>query len=117
MSARHREDLLQDLVTLSRETLWHIDGVDLDEFLEDKGLQRILERMLELIGEAATRLGDDVPPIDVDWRAVKGLRVLLAHLYERVSPEQLYETATRFVPDLLVRLQRYLDGADEPADP
>lgn len=113
MLPRRREDLIQDLLDISRETLWHLEGVDLDEFLEDKGLQRIIERTLEILGEAATRLGDDLPPIDVAWGDLKGMRTILAHGYFKVEPRTVYVAATRDVPDLLVKLQAYLDAQDK----
>ena len=109
MSARKSEDLLQDLVDLCRETIDHVSGVDVEEFLGSRGLQRIVERTLELIGEAARQLGDRRPAIDVAWDQITRLRVLLAHVYHKVDARILHEAATREVPHLLAELERYLE--------
>lgn len=108
--ARRPEDLLQDLVDLCRETAEHLRGVDIEEFLESRQLQRAIERTLELIGDAANQLGTARPAIDVPWDHIARLRILLAHVYHKVDPRILFETASRDVPRLLRALERHLAG-------
>lgn len=69
-------------------------------------LHRAAERLLEIIGEAASALSDQlieqVP--DVAWRDVRRLRIVLAHHYHRVDPGQVWEIASVEVPVLAERL-------------
>ena len=71
-----------------------------EAFHADSILRRAAERLLEIIGEAATALDpatcDRFP--DIAWQDITRLRVPLAHHYHRVDPNQVWEIATRDVP-------------------
>ena len=75
-------------------------------FLDSKIHQRGVERLLEIIGEATGRLSPDLRERhpDINWKDIAGLRVLLAHRYHRVDPEQVWVIATRDVPSLVAAL-------------
>ena len=67
------------------------------EFSSDQILQRASERLLEIIGEAANSIdpatADNCP--DVAWKDIARLRIVLAHHYHRVDPEQVWATGQR----------------------
>ncbi|MEK6976130.1 MAG: HepT-like ribonuclease domain-containing protein [Candidatus Thermoplasmatota archaeon] len=105
MSDRRRDDLLADLLDLAREIEGYVDAWTERDFLADRGKQRTLERTLELLGEVATRLGDDAPAINVDWKALRDLRVMLAHAYHRIDARRLWVHAARDVPSLRALLE------------
>lgn len=56
-------------------------------------LVRAAERLLEIIGEAATNcspaMRSDYP--SVDWEGLAGLRIVLAHLYHRSDPQLIWK--------------------------
>lgn len=110
MSDRTPENLIQDIIDFCQETIQYVEGVDLDDFLEDKQRQRAVERTLELIGEVANRLGDDRPQIGIPWDQVISLRVLLAHVYGKIDPVNIYRTATRDVSELLEEIIKARDA-------
>lgn len=65
-------------------------------------LTRALERLLEMIGEAAQALGDeerDRYP-QVPWRDMTRLRIVLAHHYQRVDADQVWAIALNEIPRL-----------------
>jgi len=64
--------------------------------------QLAVERLLEIIGEAATSLSEDFRARHpaVPWRDIIGLRVVLAHHYHRVDPGQVWAIAAAEVPAL-----------------
>jgi uncharacterized protein with HEPN domain len=70
-----------------------------------------LERGLFIIGEAANRVPREVQQQfpEIPWSAIIGLRNVLAHGYEVVSPERLWQTAAVSVPDLLQHLDAAID--------
>jgi uncharacterized protein with HEPN domain len=72
-------------------------------------LQRAAERLLEIIGEAASTLSDELieQMPDVAWRDVRRLRIVLAHHYHRVDPDQVWEIAAVEVPVLAERLSPF----------
>ncbi len=69
--------------------------------------QRGVERLLEIIGEAANQLSLDVKlrHPEVNWRDVSRLRVLLAHRYHRVDPALVWVIAESDVPALVAALE------------
>ena len=74
-----------------------------EAFRSDRVRQLAIERLLEIIGEAAramTEAGRATYP-EVPWSDVVGLRTLLAHHYQRVDPGQVWVIATESVPELL----------------
>lgn len=78
--------------------------MDIEDYLASKTLQRAVERTLELIGEAASQLGGARPKIAVPWDDIIALRIVLAHVYNKVEQRLLYRTATQDVPKLLAAL-------------
>ncbi len=43
--------------------------------------------------------------LGIAWRDIAALRVLLAHRYHRIDPDQVWQIATASVPDLADRLR------------
>lgn len=76
------------------------------EFDHDSAVRPAIERGLEIIGEAANALSgetrDRFP--NAAWPDIRRLRVVLAHHYHRVDPDQVWTIATTSVPELLKTL-------------
>lgn len=72
-------------------------------FKQDSAVQLAMERLLEIIGEAANVLSPStIERYDgVPWRDVTRLRILLAHHYHRVDPSQIWTIVTTEIPLLL----------------
>jgi uncharacterized protein with HEPN domain len=70
-------------------------------------LVRAAERLLEIIGEAASSVSEagrlDHP--DVDWRALARLRIVLAHHYHRTDPDLIWTYAREQAPALAAALR------------
>ena len=64
------------------------------------------------IGELVGRLSDEFLEENeqIPWRAIKGMRNLHAHDYERVDLDIVWNTLTEDIPDLLSRLRTILYG-------
>jgi uncharacterized protein with HEPN domain len=75
---------------------------------QDRLRQLAVERLLEIIGESANALSDEFRAgyPDVPWRDVIGLRIVLAHHYHRVDPNQVWVIASGEVPHLAEKLRR-----------
>lgn len=74
---------------------------------KDRLRQLAVERLLEIIGESANALSGEFREEhpDVPWRDIIGLRVVLAHHYHRVDPNQVWVIAADEVPRLAERLR------------
>lgn len=101
---------LWDMREAARTTRGLVAGMDLAAFLEDRRTQLAVERALELVGEAARRVSPSFREAHpgLPWRAIVGLRNVLAHDYGEVDPSRVYAVATRDVPALLSALETLL---------
>jgi uncharacterized protein with HEPN domain len=77
------DDILES-VTRIRE---YTSGMDYDAFLQDPKTQDAVVRNLEIIGEAAGRLPENIRDgaPEIEWRKIVGIRDILAHEYFGVS--------------------------------
>ena len=109
--SRPDDQRIADIIDASVE-LAHIVARGPASFAEDTVLQRATERLLEIIGEAASTLSEQVSDAtpDVPWRDIRRLRVVLAHHYHRIDPDQVWVIASQHVPALVDELTRLRDG-------
>ncbi len=75
-------------------------------FEVDPAVGLAMERLLEIIGEAANALDKSTTAryTRVPWTDITRLRVLLAHHYHRVDPSQVWTIVTTDIPALLTEL-------------
>ena len=68
-------------------------------------------RNLELIGEAATRVPDEIRVLapDIPWRLIVGTRNRLAHAYLGIEPETIWFIIQNKIPALQQQLKALLD--------
>lgn len=102
---RSDDKRLDDIVATTSEVA-DIVGRGRAAFDIDVALRRALERCLEIIGEAAKALSEDVRSATpgVPWSEVVRLRDRLSHHYHRVDPDELWATAEGDVPQLAAAL-------------
>jgi uncharacterized protein with HEPN domain len=103
---RSDEQRVQDILDASDQILDVVkDGRDAWD--EDRLRQLAVERLLEIIGESANSLTDGFRAQypDIAWRDIIGLRIVLAHHYHRVDPNQVWVIAQTEVERLAERLR------------
>lgn len=101
------EDILQAMSKVRRFTA----GLGFEQFLQDeKGVDAVL-RNLEVIGEAARHVPDELKTRfpDVEWRRMTGLRNIITHEYFGVDLRIIWEIASKHLPEAEPRLQSMLD--------
>ena len=78
-----------------------------EHFDSELSQARAVERVIELIGESASAISSETRATisEVDWAGLIGLRVLLAHNYQRVKRSQLWISAAVDVPTLVRSLK------------
>lgn len=79
-------------------------------FERDELLQVWFLRNLQILGEAARGLPDDVRALapDVPWPNIVGMRNVLVHGYFEIDTDIVWDAANRDVPALEPALQRLL---------
>lgn len=76
-------------------------------FDHDDAVAPAIERLLEIIGEAATQLSGDrrAQSPDLPRSKIAGLRVRLAHHYHRTDPALVWQIASESIPELSAALR------------
>lgn len=113
---RSAQELLRDILRCHAQAQEILSGVSLDQFASEWRLQLIVERLLEIVGDALRQLEDEAPDVAeqiVDLRKFKGLRNILAHQYAVLEYDILWATVTRALPGLSGRVEVLLKELDE----
>lgn len=87
-----------------------IEGKSSADLAGDQMLQFALVRAIEIIGEAAGRVSENVQKAapEIPWREAVGIRNRLVHAYFDVDLDILWQTAVESVPQLQERLEKLL---------
>jgi uncharacterized protein with HEPN domain len=85
-------------------------GLQRAEFLIDETLQRAFVRSIEIIGEASKHVSDEFrrQHLELEWRAMAGMRDRLIHGYFGVDYELVWDVATNKIPALRDQLVNFL---------
>ncbi|MFH1497676.1 MAG: HepT-like ribonuclease domain-containing protein [Verrucomicrobiota bacterium] len=103
---------LCDLERTIREIEEFTTGRNEAAVLGDRGLQLILEREFEILGEALNRLSRDAPEMAdriSHAHRIIGMRNVLAHGYDAVDHRILWNAVTSRLPLLKDEVARLLD--------
>jgi uncharacterized protein with HEPN domain len=107
----HFKDILASVDAIQR----FVSGMDLDTFRWDEKTQAAVERKLQVISEAAIRLGDQAVELcpQIPWRDIRGIGNWLRHQYNRVDLETIWNTIQDDLPVLHGELVRLLQTPEK----
>ena len=93
-----------------REAINHIENftenVDYETYTSNLQLRLALVKLLEIIGEAASVLSDELRNefSDIEWRTLKAVRNVLVHEYFGINYEILWTSIQHDIPILRERI-------------
>ena len=92
-------------------------GLDRDAFVADGRTYDAIMRNIELIGESATRIPDDVREAhpEIEWRSIIGTRQHIIHASLVIDNDVVWDIVQTDIPDLLPNLRRLLASTGENA--
>lgn len=102
------EDILQAISSIETYT----KSMSFEEFAEDRKTQDAVIRNLEVIGEAAKRIPDNVRKANpgIAWRPAAAMRDFLIHDYPEVDVQAVWDTLKTDLPPFRTAVQKLYDG-------
>lgn len=112
MRERDVRPYLRDILGAMDTATAFVRGLRFDDFEADLRTQYALVRAIEIVGEAARRLGPEVHARfpDVPWRAMIAQRNVLAHGYDLVRLDALWQAVHESIPATRPLVQAALDA-------
>ena len=108
---------IEDMIGFCERILTYTEGLDEPAFLSDNLIYDATLRNIELIGEAANRIPEDVRDVNhgVPWGEIIGTRNRLAHAYRDIYDDVVWKIVSDDIPVMLPRLRDILEQpAGEP---
>jgi uncharacterized protein with HEPN domain len=111
MSRRDDTLRLQDMLTAARDARTFAAAKSEADLFRDKQLTLALLKCVEIIGEAAARVGDETrgkyPTLP--WPDMVGMRNRLVHTYFDIDLSLLWATITDDLPPLIRELEKIVE--------
>ena len=108
--SRTYSDYLQDILIAIDDALSFVNLIDFHDFQSSKEKQYAVIRALEIIGEAAAQIPNDlrVRFPHVPWREMVGMRNVVIHNYFGVDEVVIWRTVQEELPPLRKAIKRMM---------
>jgi uncharacterized protein with HEPN domain len=110
---RGDRDRILDMLEMCELLLEH--AADERQLAQDPVTQAAAQRWIEVIGEAASHVSDELKLAhsDVAWREISGIHVILAHGYFHIEDDIIGNVVAGDIPTLQAQLQAILASLPE----
>jgi len=107
---RHEQSYLWDMREAGRDVVDLMRGVKFHEFEKNKVVRLAVERLLMIIGEAASHVSPQYrnQHPEVAWKILVGFRNVLAHEYGETLLNRVWLASTVAIPEMLAALIKLL---------
>jgi uncharacterized protein with HEPN domain len=109
MPNRDRQSV-EDMLRAGRKILDYARGCTRDTFpAESMRLDAVLYEIV-VLGEAARRLSEEIRDRQpaVPWKDIIGMRSIVAHGYDQIDDDELWQVIEHDLPELLPKLESVL---------
>ena len=107
---REYEDYLRDMLENAEKALSFVSGTDYDGFYRDDKAVYAVIRALEIIGEAARQIPENLRQSnpEIPWREIAAMRNKLTHEYFGVNTKVIWRTVHEDLPLIISILKKML---------
>ena len=101
---------LRHMLDASLEIQQYVQSATRGELDSDPKLVHSLVRLLEIIGEAANQVSDELreKTKDIPWFIIIGMRNRLIHAYFDINLNVVWSTSTKDIPLLITKLKKLI---------
>jgi uncharacterized protein with HEPN domain len=99
--------LLWDMLDAARTACDLGKGYTFRRYMTDRKLQLAVERLVEIIGEAARRVSEGFRRAhpEIPWPKIIAQRHVIAHEYGEIRQERMWQLVSEHLPRLLISLE------------
>jgi uncharacterized protein with HEPN domain len=114
MSKRAPKLYLQDILTAINDVESFTQGMIYESFLNDKKTVQAVIRSLEVIGEAATHISEEIRNKypDLPWEKMTSMRNKVLHEYFGVDEEVIWQTIAEDLQPLKEKIKNLTELSD-----
>jgi uncharacterized protein with HEPN domain len=88
----------------------YINNMSFDEFLKDEKTQSAILMQMQVIGEMAKKVPEDIKiQIAIPWKNMTGFRDVISHEYFGLDLRLIWESATEHAPQAEKEIKKYLN--------
>lgn len=107
---RKAGDYIEDIIEAMTNAMEFTKNMSYDEFVKDTKTVYAVIRAIEIMGEAAKNIPEEIRKKypDIPWRSVAGMRDKVIHAYFGVKIERVWEVVKRDIPILKPKFEKIL---------
>ncbi len=107
---REIRDFLNDIFNECIYLINRTQNLNYEKFAENEDLKKAFTRSLEVIGEAAKHIPQNIRKKypQIPWKAIAGMRNKVIHEYFGVIYERIWKTVKEDIPELKVQVEKMI---------
>jgi len=111
-------DFINDILDGMNKAMKFVEGMSYEEFIRDDKTVFAVIRAIEVIGEAAKKIPEDVRARypDIPWRGIAGMRDKVIHEYFGVDLKIVWQTVSRAIPEVKPSFEKMLRDLERRGD-